>query len=82
MAKTETLTLLTPQIAGLETQQVQSSCFRVRLENPSAEDLRQLDEVVEVTGIRVSYIPGDDVYIVPSAFPIDILVALHGQIID
>lgn len=82
MAHTETLTSITPQIAGLETQQVQSPYFRVRLKNPSGEDLRQLDEVIEVTGIRVSYVPKDDVYIIPSAFPIDVLEALHGIILD
>lgn len=82
MAHTETLTLLTPQITGLEMRQNPSSFVRVHLENPSAEELRQLDEAIEITGVRVSYVPENDWYIVPSAFPIDILTALHGQIVD
>lgn len=76
--KVETSTSLTPRIIGLESQPF----IRVHLEPASLHWQRDWDEAVQNVGAQVSYHPEDDTYVVPAAFPMELLTAFNGQIID
>lgn len=79
---TEAFQSLTPQIAGLESPQDQHSCIRVHFKLPSAECQRYLDEAILRENARVSYDPKDDAYIIPVAFPMEILLAFNATVLE
>lgn len=79
---TEAFQSTTSQIAGVESPQGQHACIRVHFEFPSAECQRYLDEAIEREKARVSYDPKDDTYIIPVAFPMEILLAFNGKIVE
>ncbi len=79
---TEAVRSLTPQIADPESPQGQHSCIRVHFEFPSPECQRYWDEVVQTQGVITSYDPKDDTYVVPLPFPLDVLKALNGTVVE
>ena len=78
----ETIRPLTPQIAGFKTEQSIKPFVRVHLEFTTPECQRYWDEAVEGEKAHVAYNPEDDTYIIPLPFPLDILKAFHGKIIE
>lgn len=79
---TEAFQSPTPQIAGPESGQDQHSCIRVHFEFPSAECQRYLDEAILRENVRVSYDPKDDTYVIPVAFPMEILLAFNAKVVE
>lgn len=79
---TETIKTLTPQIAGFQTEQSIKPFVKVHLEFTTPEYQRYWDETVERAKTRIVYDPRDDSYIIPVAFPMDILLAFNGKIIE
>ncbi len=78
MANAEASTSLTPQLVGLESKPF----IKVHLEPASLHWQRNWDEAIQNAGVQVTYNPEDDTYIVPAAFPMEVLTAFNGQIID
>ena len=69
-------------IAGIDSEQSIKACVKVHLEFITPECQRFWDETVEREKTRIVYDPKDDAYIIPVAFPMDILLAFNGKIIE
>ncbi len=78
----ETIRTLNPHIAGFQTEQSIKPFVKVHLEFTTPECQRYWDETVEREKTRIVYDPKDDSYIIPVAFPMDILLAFNAKIIE
>ena len=64
------------------TEVVSQPSIKVHIEPTTPECQRYWDETVQNLGNQVSYQPEDDTYIVPAAFPIELLAAFNGQVVS